>query len=115
MADLPPGAIPPVQTPTTGQPNVVLGVLQDVQIASLALKGIAIDTPINRIKPKQPTGLNKILADMGFTANNLQEGFSKANFPVQQASISDITGPSFGGGGGFVSSMPSRGDDFGVA
>src|SRR6186713_701929 len=68
-------------SPTAGMPTRIFGVsaLSDIQLQPiLALKGFNADKPILGKQGGKPPGFfGKILADMGFSAQNLQQGFSQ--------------------------------------
>ena len=63
-----------------GKPGALFGVIQDVQLVGLSMPSPKIfDSQVVRssIKPLSGGILSRILADMGITAQNLQDGFKQ--------------------------------------
>ena len=92
-----------LQSPTAQQPSRALGLLPDVQFAPiLSPKAFNLDNPIVRLGGgKPPTGLNKILAEMGFSAAAFNQSLSQISQAgaVQQASPADVFGHGLDTGG----------------
>jgi hypothetical protein len=99
---------------------VLAGVLpgggRDIDVTGgVTLKGKGLNADATFIKPAQakPGFIAKLLADMGLTSQNLNEGVSKVaqGAPVQQMpfqqinSITEITGHGLPGGSSFVDSI----------